>query len=64
MGAAELRAEYVATAKNNQVARLFDDCGLQIVTADAERRAYRLPIADYNPRAVPYIRCRVIGEGE
>ena len=55
-GVSSLRAEYLATAKNSQVERFFDDLGFSLISNNQSRREYQIRLADYEPREIKYIK--------
>lgn len=51
----KLRAEYLATPKNSQVARFYDDLGFEQISVVENRREYLISLSDYEPREIRYI---------
>lgn len=51
----ELRAEYLETSKNSQVARFYDNLGFKLIAAGENRREYLITLSEYKPKNINYI---------
>lgn len=55
MGIVELRAEYVATQKNSQVASFYDDLKFEPISIDVKNKKYLIRLAEYEHQNIKYI---------
>lgn len=55
MGITELRAEYLATEKNSQVARFYDDMKFDPISVGEKRKEYLARLAKYEQQNIGYI---------
>lgn len=54
-GIAKLRAEYIRTARNDQVSQFYDSLGFHLLESDKDRRSYELALSDFAASRIDYI---------
>jgi predicted enzyme involved in methoxymalonyl-ACP biosynthesis len=54
-GISVLRAEYLATNKNIQVEKFYDNLGFSLIDSNEKSKSYAINLHEYKPRALSYI---------